>query len=1048
KKTKEKAKKEGQHKKSKEQLKQERAAEDAAAEQMAQEQGLSAGDQHNTPHGLQDILQQAEEQEERAHEKDVEKHPKAANPLGIVGEGLDRVGLGAVNQGLGAVGHGFGALGKGVGMLGQRVVGDVDGRFRNVGKEFDQAAYTGTGFVTDDELYRQSILSQSDGAPTPPPKTPALEREARLQANSENARKARPDAEGGDAAADTQMRKPPPHPLSLPAALPGQQPQGSPASGRTAIGNPEIRTTRPSVESKPRSQMQIEEPSLLQPRELSWKLWKNNDRSLAMPSPQPHTAEEDEFPLTATTVRTNPDNKAKAEKDVSASKLVQELAFWKNRRNTTEAEVKEEYPAAIDKNWDEDQDEEPRWRHYIEPKERDTIRLPVVDQAWFPSLPFIGQQVDKIYWLRRELARLNVEIEADQNNVEKFPYMNSAFIQFNHQVAAHMACQSLSHHLPQAMAPRWLEISPDDVLWDNLSIKWWERLLRTNIVLVICAALIILYAIPVTLTSLLAHLNSLATKYAWLSWVARIPTTGRALIEGLLPPLLLNLILLLVPDIFRALIGLQGVPTGNAKELGVQTWYFAFLFIQIFFVGTLASGLTVFFSQLATQPGEVFKSLSESLPRASNYFFQYLLVQALSNSSGALLQFGSLFIWFFFSRIMDSTPRQKWRRQIGLNNLQWGSFFPPFTNFAVIGIVYSVIAPFILVFMLIIFGLFWIVYRYNVLYVYQFRNDTGGLLFPTAINQLFVGIYFMEVCLSGYFFISTGPAGKAACIPQGAIMVVVGVLTIVYQWQLNQRFNPLFRYLPITLEDEAVIRDEEFARAQESKFASLMNQQDGQGEDEEDIQDVLEDRERAEEAESEMQVERDRVEAAAHRQSTHMSNGEPTITSRENSWKHTPPASNSPTWKTDRWRQAAPEAVTRLRHLAGVPQKEKPTASTKVPLQSKEGPKDVEAQHNVGDVLFSGFADELEDLTPDERDLLVRYAFQHLALRAKRPAIWIPRDRLGVSDDEIKRAKRMSTVDGKTNIWMSNEGAALDGEGKAVFRRTPPDFSNGDLIAL
>ncbi|TKA70341.1 hypothetical protein B0A55_07415, partial [Friedmanniomyces simplex] len=716
KKTKEKAKKEGQHKKSKEQLKQDRAAEDAAAEQMAQEQGLSAGDQHNTPHGLQDILQQAEQQEERAHEKDVEKHHKAANPLGIVGEGLDRVGLGAVNQGLGAVGHGFGAIGKGVGMLGQRVVGDVDDRFRNVGKEFDQAAYTGTGFVTDDKLYRQSILSQSDGAPTPPPKTPALEREARMQANSENARKALPDAEGGDGAADTPVRKPPPHPLSLPAARPGQQPQGSPESEMTAIGNPEIRTTRPSVESKPRSQMQIEEPSSLQPRELSWKLWKNNDRSLGMPSPQPHTAEEDEFPLTATTVRTNPDKKAKAEKDVSASKLVQELAFWKNRRNTTEAEVKEEYPAAIDKNWDEDQDEEPRWRHYIEPKERDTIRLPVIDQAWFPSLPFVGQQVDKIYWLRRELARLNVEIEADQNNVEKFPYMNSAFIQFNHQVAAHMACQSLSHHLPQAMAPRWLEISPDDVLWDNLSIKWWERLLRTNIVLVICAALIILYAIPVTLTSLLAHLNSLATKYAWLSWVARIPTTGRALIEGLLPPLLLNLILLLVPDIFRALIGLQGVPTGNAKELGVQTWYFTFLFIQIFFVGTLASGLTVFFSQLATQPGEVFKSLSESLPRASNYFFQYLLVQALSNSSGALLQFGSLFVWFFFSRIMDSTPRQKWRRQIGLNNLQWGSFFPPFTNFAVIGIVYSVIAPFILVFMLIIFGLFWIVYRYNVLY--------------------------------------------------------------------------------------------------------------------------------------------------------------------------------------------------------------------------------------------------------------------------------------------------------------------------------------------
>ena len=138
---------------------------------------------------------------------------------------------------------------------------------------------------------------------------------------------------------------------------------------------------------------------------------------------------------------------------------------------------------------------------------------------------------------------------------------------------------------------------------------------------------------------------------------------------------------------------------------------------------------------------------------------------------------------------------------------------------------------------------------------------------------------------------------------------------------------------------------------------------------------------------------------------------------------------------------------------------------------------DVEAQRTVGDVLFSGFSDELEDLTAEERDTLVRYSFQHAALRARRPVVWIPRDVLGVSDDEIRRCKLMSTVeyaDGegeydsgngsgspggksgsdsgggetKTNIWMSNEGTALDAKGRVVFRRSPPDFASVDLIAL
>lgn len=465
-------------------------------------------------------------------------------------------------------------------------------------------------------------------------------------------------------------------------------------------------------------------------------------------------------------------------------------------------------------------------------------------------------------------------------------------------------------------------------------------------------------------------------------------------------------------------------------------------------------------------------SISTSLPRAASYFFSYLLVQALSNSASALLQVTTLLFWFVLAPIMDNTPRQKFARQTNLSNVQWGTFFPPFANFATIGIIYSVIAPFILVFMLIIFSLFWIVYRYNVLYVYQFQRDTGGLLFPTAVNQLYTGIYFMEVCLIGYFFISVDQNGKVACIPQAVIMIVVTVFTALYQWQLNKAFDPLFQYLPITLEDEAVIRDEEFARAQASKFAPL---REGEGSPEgEDIQDVLEEREQREEDADDAAEDKERRDIAERRHShKRISSSTPkTHPSTPRSPWNQQKSPASPTWKTDRWREAAPQAVARIRHLAdGKQAQEKPTASNIAIHDAKNGgmydaggrhfsvpqikrhPQltnllDIEAQHTVGDILFSGFADELEDLTPDERDLLVRYAFQHAALRAKRPVVWIPRDKLGVSDDEIRRTKKMSSVGEKTNIWISNEGTALDAKGRVVFRKSPPDFSNVDLIAL
>lgn len=1040
-------KEDGRRKKTKEERQKEKEDANAEAQRMAQGAGVSAGDQHDHPHGLQEALQEAEEAEEKRQEHDFETN-KLRKRFGVIGGGVD------------AIGNGLDTIGKGVGKLGRDFAGDVDAGFQKAAKGVDQRV-AGKGFVTDDELYGPPGVNSRNMPPTPPPKTPQEEREARLQGLN------------ADGAADTDPSAPRAEATQHSAGATVIPNVGSQADARPTSANtqsaPSIRMTGPSVETKRMSPLQIEDPLAYQTPHKKWKIWKNNDRSITLPSPQPHTGDEDEFPLNAAAARTSPpkDVNEKPRQAVSGSKLTEKLAFWKTKKK--DEEDKEYYPAAFNREWDEDQDGEPYWRRYLEPKERETIRVPIFSSTWCPSVPLVGNKVDRIYWLRRELARLNLEIEMDQNDVERFPFMNSAFIQFNHQVAAHMACQSVSHHLPQHMAPRIVEISPDDVLWDNLSVAWWERYLRSGIILVVCVALIILYAIPVTFTSLLSKLSTLA-QFKYFGWIIHMPDVVINIIQGVLPPLLLALILALVPIIFRLLVKQQGVATGTGRELGVQKWYFAFLFIQVFLVVTITGGLVAFISALARNPTEIVSTLATNLPKSSTYFFSYLLIQALSNSASSLLQVGALAVWFLVAPIVDSTSRAKWRRQTNLANVTWGTFFPPFTNFAVIGLVYSVIAPLILVFMVIIFAVFWVVYRYNVLYVYQFRQDTGGLLFPVAVNQLFIGLYTLELCLVGFFFLARDSDGMVACVPHAAIMIVAFIFTVVYQWLLNSAFQPLFRYLPITLEDEAVIRDEEFARAQASKFAPSKQENP---EDTRDIQDVLAEREQKEEDYEDQAIERERREIEERRRSRRLSS-QPGLQRRASSNNQsTSPhprqqdhlAVSQPSWHTDRWRKASSTGSTvdieKLRNLASRQHRDEPVVDDKHgkgQSTPNAAHKDVEAQHTVGDVLFSGFADELEDLTPEERDLLVRYAFQHSALRAKRPVVWIPRDKLGVSDDEIKRARKMSYVEveddekhgkvEKTNLWISNEGTALDGNGKVVFRRSPPDFSNVDLINL
>lgn len=329
-------------------------------------------------------------------------------------------------------------------------------------------------------------------------------------------------------------------------------------------------------------------------------------------------------------------------------------------------------------------DENALWRQYIKPKDRETMRVPLFNKSWWPSLPLIGRKVDTIYYCRRELARLNAEIADDQAHEERFPLMNSAFIQFNHQVAAHMACQSVSHHIPRQMTPRTVEVNPNYVLWDNLSMKWWERYVRMFGVVAIIVGLIISWGIPISFTGALSQITTLTGKLPWLNWILSLPTWLISFIQGVLPPLFLAILFAVLPIMLRFLAGLTGTTTMGERELLVQNFYFAFVFIQLFLVVSIATGITTAIKDIIDNPVGIPQTLAENLPKAANYFYSYMILQALSISSGTLLQIGAVFI-IVFLRFLDTTPREKVSRVLSRPGINWGTMIPVYTNFGAIG---------------------------------------------------------------------------------------------------------------------------------------------------------------------------------------------------------------------------------------------------------------------------------------------------------------------------------------------------------------------------
>ncbi len=187
-------------------------------------------------------------------------------------------------------------------------------------------------------------------------------------------------------------------------------------------------------------------------------------------------------------------------------------------------------------------------------KERPSHRLPPF--TWLPfSIPFVGKKVDTIEWAREQVHELNVQLEqrrqilardiaqttteeaqvtnrtrhigAGKLNVaipavpvsipmvkgrpvvefpdQTYPPANGAFILFNKQIAAHMAAQTLSHHEPYRMSGslKYIEVAPEDVIWDNLVMNPYERRVRLALSWAATVGLILLWAIPCS-----SHLNS------------------------------------------------------------------------------------------------------------------------------------------------------------------------------------------------------------------------------------------------------------------------------------------------------------------------------------------------------------------------------------------------------------------------------------------------------------------------------------------------------------------------------------------------------------
>lgn len=113
-----------------------------------------------------------------------------------------------------------------------------------------------------------------------------------------------------------------------------------------------------------------------------------------------------------------------------------------------------------------------------------------------------------------------------------------------------------------------------------------------------------------------------------------------------------------------------------------------------------------------------------------------------------------------------------------------------------------------------------VVYRYNVMYVFDSEMDSKGLFYPRAMMHLIIGLYVAQVCLVGLF------ALNFAFIPMGLVLAFL-VFTVIVHYTLSEAIEPLLHNLPQTLALEEEVQMQE-RLAHEQRQEAAQSHADGQ----------------------------------------------------------------------------------------------------------------------------------------------------------------------------------------------------------------------------
>ncbi|KAF8033537.1 hypothetical protein BT93_D2204 [Corymbia citriodora subsp. variegata] len=408
-----------------------------------------------------------------------------------------------------------------------------------------------------------------------------------------------------------------------------------------------------------------------------------------------------------------------------------------------------------------------------------------------------GEQVDSIDYYNQQIKDLEKRMAMERQKVIKDPksILPVAFVSFNSRWGTAVCAQTQQSRNPTLWLTNWAP-EPRDVYWKNLAIPFFSLSIRRLVISSAVFTLVFFYMIPIAFVQSLANLDGLEKVAPFLRPVIELKFV-KSFLQGFLPGLALKIFLFLLPKVLMLMSKIEGHISLSMLERRTASKYYFFMLVNVFLgsivTGTAFEQLHAFLHQAPTQ---IPRTIGVSIPMKATFFITYIMVDGWAGIASEILRLKPLIIFHLKNMLLVKTERDK-EKAMNPGSVDFPETLPSLQLYFLLGIVYAVVTPILLPFILVFFAFAYLVYRHQIINVYNQRYESAAAFWPHVHSRIIAGLLISQLLLLG--LLSTKKAANST-----PLLVILPILTLSFHKYCKHRFEPAFRSYPL---EEAMAKD-------------------------------------------------------------------------------------------------------------------------------------------------------------------------------------------------------------------------------------------------